>query len=182
MAGSRVGVASRWWTVVVASLLGGSFVLLSSLTASSNQKEGAYDVAGRVRRYGFHFRRLEECFMRRINTSRARHGLRRLGWDKQLGFVARKHARAMAHRRSVSHDARLGNRLTGWRALGQNSGTGKSCRQLVATFWGSPAHRTNILGRWRWFGVGVIRGRGGRLYVQQVFEFKSNPGNIYRFP
>ena len=32
----------------------------------------------------YEFNALERCFMRKINYQRARHGLRRLGWDKQL--------------------------------------------------------------------------------------------------
>ena len=88
----------------------------------------------------------------------------------------------MAGARSVYHDLALGHELTNWRALGQNSGSGDSCGQLVRAFWRSTGHRANILGRWRFMGVGVTQGSSGRVYAQQVFEFRSNPGNVYRFP
>jgi len=38
-----------------------------------------------------------------------------------------------------------------------------------------------MLGDWRYFAVGARR-RNGKLYVQQVFEYKSNPGNIWGLP
>jgi hypothetical protein len=45
----------------------------------------------------------------------------------------------------------------------------------------SSTHRHNILGRYRFMGIGVGN-RNGRLYVQQLFESRANPGNIYHFP
>ena len=129
----------------------------------------------------FKFKRVEKCFMRKINNHRARRGRHRLRWDRQLGYVARLHARAMAAARSVWHDGRLGVVVTRWRRLGQNVGTGAACWRLFRRFWRSPTHRDNILGRWRFVGVGVVFNRG-RLYVQQVFEARANPGNIYQFP
>ena len=130
---------------------------------------------------GFRFKRVERCFMRKVNRRRVRQGLGRLRWDRQIGFVARRHARRMARSRSVSHDYGLSRRITHWLALGQNSGRGGRCRSLFRAFWRSPHHRANILGRWRFFAVGA-RWRRGNLYVQQVFEYRSDPGNIWGLP
>jgi uncharacterized protein YkwD len=119
--------------------------------------------------------------MRKINHARARHGLGRLSRDKQLGYVARRHARRMAERGYIFHDARLGAKVTRWRAIGQNVGRGGGCKRLFRAFMHSTKHRSNILGAWRFVGVGAKR-RGGRVYVQHVFELYRNPGNVYHFP
>ena len=119
--------------------------------------------------------------MRKINRRRAARGLPRLRRDRQIGYVARRHARWMARAGNVAHDGWLTAKVTNWRALGQNSGRGKVCRTLFRAFWRSSLHRRNILGRWRYFAVGARRRRGD-LYVQQVFEYRSNPGNIWGWP
>ncbi len=119
--------------------------------------------------------------MRKINKVRARRGLRRLEADKHIGVVARRHAKQMASNYAVYHDGNLHDEITHWKSLGQNTGAGGRCRRLFWTFMRSSNHRANILGRWRFFGVGTDR-RNGRLFVQQVFEWRYNPGNIYRFP
>ena len=132
-------------------------------------------------RGSWHFHRKEKCFMHKINRARHARGRRVLDPDKQAGYVARKHARAMANRGYVFHDPDLGRVITRWRRLGQNSGKGSGCRQLFRAFMRSAGHRSNILSRWRHMGVGVVRA-GGRVYVQQVFEHRRDPGNIWRRP
>lgn len=130
----------------------------------------------------FRFTGTERCFMRRINTRRSQHGLPRLRWDWQIGFVARQHARRMARAGTVWHHARLGRVVTHWTSLAQNTGGGgRSCAGLSRRFWRSPAHRANILGRWRHIGVGA-KWRRGRVYVQQVFQYRVNPGNVFGYP
>jgi uncharacterized protein YkwD len=130
-------------------------------------------------RYRFH--RAERCMMRKINHARARRGLSRLNRDKQLGYVARRHARRMANRGYIFHDSRLGAKVTRWRSLGQNVGRGGGCKRLFRAFMHSVKHRSNILGAWRFVGVGAKR-RGGRIYVQHVFELYRDPGNVYHYP
>lgn len=129
----------------------------------------------------YRFTQAERCFMRKINHARARHGRRRLDRDKQLGYVARRHASSMASRRGVWHDGDLSSKVTRWRRLGQNVGSGGKCGHLFRSFMRSSTHRHNILGRWRFVGVGT-RWSGGRLFVQQVFEHRRNPGNVYHWP
>jgi uncharacterized protein YkwD len=134
--------------------------------------------AGRSR-YSFH--RAEKCMMKKINRRRARRGKRRLDWDRQLGYVARRHARKMGRNRTIFHDNGLGSKVTRWRRLGQNVGSGSGCKRLFRAFMRSSPHRHNIMGRWRHVGVGSTRA-GGRLYVMHVFETRRNPGNIYSYP
>lgn len=129
----------------------------------------------------YRFKAAEKCLMKRINQARARRGLRRLEWDRQLGYVARRHANDLASNRDVRHDSRLGSKVTRWHRLGQNTGRGGRCSRLFESFMASSPHRSNIFGRWRYQGVGS-KWAGGTLYVQHVFEARRNPGNIYRWP
>jgi uncharacterized protein YkwD len=129
----------------------------------------------------YRFKRSEKCFMRRINRIRHRHGKGDLHWDKHLGVVGRKHARNMARAGGgIWHDD-IGSKVTRWRSLGQNTGMGAGCKRLTRAFMHSSSHRANYLGRWRHVGVGVIK-RNGSTYVQQVFESRRNPGNIWHRP
>ena len=149
--------------------------LLLPGVVSTNDSEAS----GRSR---YTFRRAERCMMKKINKRRARHDLRSLNWDRQLGYVARKHAARMARHGSIFHDGALGSRVTRWKRLGDNVGmAARGCRALFKAFWRSSSHQDNILGRWRFVGVGAKR-RNGAIYVHQVFESRRNPGNIYTYP
>lgn len=130
---------------------------------------------------GWSFSRAEKCLMRKTNNRRAGNGRRKLSWDKQLGYVARRHARYMASNRTVVHDGNLGSKVTRWRALAQNSGSAGGCRRVFRAFWNSSGHRSNILARWRHMGVGVDRA-GGKVWVQHIFERRRDPGNIWNKP
>ena len=127
------------------------------------------------------FSSVEQCFMERINDRRASNGKGRLSWDKQLGYVARRHAQRIAGARTIAHDYNMGEEITRWNRLGQNTGGGRGCKSLARSFWNSSTHRANILGTWRHIGVGVASS-GGRIYVQQIFESRRDPGNIYSYP
>jgi uncharacterized protein YkwD len=129
----------------------------------------------------YSWRSSEKCMMNRINSFRADNGLRSLKWDKQLGYVARDHAESLASAGGVWHDDDLYDEVTRWHSLGQNTGRGGKCKNLFKAFKASGDHRANMLGKWKFIGVGA-EWQGGRLYVQQVFENRRNPGNIYHRP
>ena len=130
---------------------------------------------------GWSFNSAEKCFMKKINRRRQRNGKGSLNIDRQLGYVARRHARTMARSGSMFHDADIGSKVTRWRTIAQNTGKGGNCRKMFKMFWRSSAHRANMMGPYRFIGVGVEK-RGGNYYVQQVFESKANPGNIWHKP
>ena len=123
----------------------------------------------------------ERCFLKKINNFRRSKGKRRLDLDKQLAYVARRHARGMAKNQTIYHDGDLGSTVTRWRRLGQNVGYGGGCKGLFKAFKNSSMHRSNILGTWKHVGVGTER-RGGRVFVMHVFQSRRNPGNIYHYP
>jgi uncharacterized protein YkwD len=130
---------------------------------------------------GWSFNSAEKCFIDKINRRRKKNGKGALHADKQLGYVARRHARTMARSGSMFHDSNIGSKVTRWRTLAQNTGKGGGCRSMFKLFWQSSAHRANMLGPYRFIGVGVEK-RNGNHYVQQVFESKRDPGNIWHKP
>jgi uncharacterized protein YkwD len=130
---------------------------------------------------GFYFKRSERCLMEKINHARRNNGRGALNWDKQLGYVARMHANTMAAQRGVWHDYNVGQKVTRWVSLGQNTGRGGACKRIFKLFMHSSTHRANILGSWRFVAVGT-QWSGGRLYVQQLFESRRDPGNVWSRP
>ena len=50
--------------------------------------------------------------MKKINKARARHGLRRLRADHDLGYVAMRHARRMARKETMWEQGDLGSKVT----------------------------------------------------------------------
>jgi uncharacterized protein YkwD len=159
---------ARLFSVFLVVLLG---IELAAIAVLPNANAG--------KRYSFN--RAERCMIKKINKRRARRGKRRLDSDKQLGFVARRHARKMGRQRAIFHDNNLGRKVTHWRGLGQNVGMGGSCRSLFRAFMRSSGHRANILAKWKHVGVGAKKVNGS-LFVQQVFERRRNPGNVFHFP
>lgn len=129
----------------------------------------------------YKYKEKERCFMRKINKARQRHGLRRLDRDKQLGYVGRKHAQSMADSNDIWHDSNLGSKVTRWKRLGDNVGSGNGCRSVFKAFMKSSPHKDNILGRWRHFAAGTER-RHGKIFVDLIFESKRNPDNKYNYP
>lgn len=158
-------------------------VVVAPSTAWSMRTHGSTDVRTGAARAtgGYGFKAAEICFMRKINRVRQNNGLRALRWDKQMGYVARRHARQMATNNSVYHDGNMGSEITRWRRLAQNTGAGRNCKSLFRSFMRSPSHRTNILGTWRFMAVGIDY-RGSKIFTQQIFENYENPGNVYHWP
>ena len=158
------------------SVAAGLVLALVVVAAPSGRELHGVEPVGR-----YSFSRPERCFLKKINTMRKRHGRSALNWDKQLGYVARRHARRMAADGTIYHDGNLGQTVTHWKRLGDNVGRGSSCKGLFRAFKRSAGHRSNILGTWRHMGVGVKR-RGGNVFVMHVFESRRNPGNRYNYP
>lgn len=163
------------WKLFLAVLMSG-VVALTSIPV--RDISGSVDSSAASR---YRFKRSERCLMRRINDIRARRGLSRLRPDKQLAYVARQHATAMSRTGGVYHDPNISWKITRWNRLAQNTGRGRSCRSLTKAFMNSATHRKQILGRFRFMGFGTQKS-GGRVYVQQLFESRRDPGNVYRYP
>ena len=171
--------SARVLSLLVASTI--AFSVAPAVAVEPTGLHAATDSNSVGGRGAWHFNSAEQCLMNKINRARSKNGRSRLVWDKQIGVVARRHAKSMAASYSVYHDYNMDDEITRWKALGQNSGAGNGCRKLFWAFMRSSGHRANILGRWRFIGVGIDK-RGGRLFAQQVFEWRADPGNVYRYP
>lgn len=124
--------------------------------------------------------RPEARMLELINTERARHRLRPLGWNDDLGNLARGHARDMQRAGCLSHlspqdGADYPERLV--RAdlvaleAAENIALGRDVRDAHDGLMRSPGHRANILSPdLREVGIGVVRDRPGQaVYVCQDF-------------
>ncbi|MFN2593555.1 MAG: CAP domain-containing protein [Actinomycetota bacterium] len=169
MAGARA--LSRGASTVIA------VVALVALVASMVVYESSAG-AGESR---YRLNPMEKCMIKKIDGARKRHGLRRLDTDKQIAYVARRHARTMARRNVVFDDANLPSKVTRWRSLAANDGEGLSCKRTFKALMHDSAHRANILGPYNFVGVGTHR-RGNWVFVSQIFEWRRNPGNRWHYP
>lgn len=167
----RAAVPRLHFAVIVA--------LVAALVVSAMPSGRALQDAEPVGKYSFS--KVERCFLNRINAMRKRQNRKALNWDKQLGYVARRHARSMASKGAIFHHRNLGGTVTRWNRLGQNVGRGPACKSLFRAFNHSSVHRGNMLGRWRHMGVGVEK-RGGNVFVMHIFESRRDPGNKYQYP
>ena len=158
-----------------------SFAMIVSIAPVGAVEKTGEGTAVSAGRGGWGFNKQERCIMNKINRVRRNKGLSALRADKQVGVVARRHAKSMAANYSVFHDYNMDDEITQWKSLAQNSGAAGSCKRAFWAFMRSPSHKANILGRWRHMGVGVDK-RNGRVFVQQVFEWRYDPGNVYRYP
>lgn len=172
---ARLLPAGWIWLVAVA------LAVAPTLEAGTSQERMNDDDVRLTSASSWSFKGSERCLMRKVNRKRARRGLRRLSWDKQLGYAARRHARAMSRAGSIWHDGRLGRKITNWQSLGDTVGMGGACKRIFRAFWNSSGHRTIMLGRWRYVGAGT-RWRNGRMYTHMVFEHYRNPGNVWGSP
>lgn len=126
----------------------------------------------------FSFTDLELCMMRKTNHARRVRGLSTLNNDRQLGEAARYHAAKEASRLSYFHGSLtfFTTSITNWTRIGDNVGRGPGCRRLFRAFMASPAHRSTMLGSYRWQGFGAKRGADGRIYVDHILTSGGDPG------
>jgi uncharacterized protein YkwD len=117
-----------------------------------------------------------------INRERVRRGMRPLVWDELLAEIAREHSRDMAARQFFGHitpegrdvEARLRPRgITRYRMVAENLALIFDPISPVSTtihqWMMSPGHKRNILGPFRYTGVGVAISARGAYYITQVF-------------
>lgn len=99
-----------------------------------------------------------------VNGSRASHGLRPLKLSERISRRAKKHSKKMARSRTLYHSC-VSCR---YRRASENVGVARSMRRVHNMMMSSSTHRSNILGKYRRVGVGVVK-RGGRFWVTEVF-------------
>lgn len=123
-------------------------------------------------------REIERQLFELANAARSQHGLAPLLWDEQLAEVARRHSQDMRDRgffdhvspEGKNHADRMWEAGISFRASAENIAAGFSEPIDVHREWmNSPGHRQNILGNYRYLGIGVCFGGPYRAYYTQNF-------------
>lgn len=105
---------------------------------------------------------LEKQIVDQTNAERAKRGLSQLAVDPNLVGLARQHAGWMARHRRLQHSHS---------GSAENIAMGYPNVNAVLRGWmGSRGHRANILGGYRYIGVGAQRDSGGRMWWCQQFR------------
>lgn len=110
--------------------------------------------------------------------ARASEGAAPLTRNPALDALAEAHARVLAERGRIAHDAGDGDPVARVTAaglsaneIGENVAQASSIEGCHRALWRSPSHRENLLSRrFREVGVGVVRGRDGSTFVVQLFR------------
>ncbi len=110
----------------------------------------------------------EADFASRINAVRVSRGLGALTTHSVLTAKAEAWAQHMASSSCLCHSNLPDGITVGWRALAENIGRGPSVDSLHTALVNSPLHLQNMLGPYRWVGVGVAYSNG-QMYVAEVF-------------
>lgn len=122
--------------------------------------------------------RLTEDVFKYTNQYRKSKGLRTLEMREDLNAIARKHSEDMASgRRSLGHggyDQRVSKiKKTVERCEGlvaENVAYGASTAKEAIDIWKkSTGHRKNMLGNYKYIGIGTARSKKGITYYTQIF-------------
>ena len=111
------------------------------------------------------------------NQFRKSNGKTSLLLRDDLNEIARKHSADMASgRRSIGHggfqqrEALIRRKLKTMGIIGENVAYGANTAKEVVTLWkNSPAHRKNMLGKYKFIGIGTASDRKGNIYFTQIF-------------
>jgi hypothetical protein len=113
-----------------------------------------------------------------INSQRAANGLPALAFSPPLAAEASAWTDHLMAANSISENPDLGAHAPpGWAALGENVGMGGSLDLIDTSYWNSPPHRANILGKWDAVGVGVDQRGDGTLFTTAIFV-RWQPGVV----
>lgn len=110
----------------------------------------------------------ESDFAGRINSYRSSNGKASLSRNGSLDSYARSWAKKLAERGSLAH-SNIGSLLPPWSAVAENVGSGGSVGGIFDALVGSSGHRSNMLGDYTDFGIGVYRDSSGRSWTAHVF-------------
>jgi uncharacterized protein YkwD len=94
-----------------------------------------------------------------------------------LNAIAQKHSENMARGRvGFGHSGfnerfnQASKMIKGFKAFAENVAYGpRSGKEAVVMWKNSPEHRRNMLGRYRYIGIGAAKDRRGVIYYTQVF-------------
>jgi uncharacterized protein YkwD len=115
--------------------------------------------------------------LKQTNQFRRSKGLNQLVMLDQLNAIARKHSEDMARGRVAfghggfyQREALEKKKIKGVSTFGENVAYGPTSGKQVVLMWQkSPGHRHNLLGPFKYIGIGIAKDKQGRIYYTQVF-------------
>lgn len=120
---------------------------------------------------------LTEDILKYTNQFRQSKGLPALVMRSDLNAIARRHSEDMASGRSgFSHEgynqreAQAEKLINPFYGMAENVAYGpRSGKEVVSLWQNSDGHRRNILGNYKWIGIGIASDRQGVIYYTQIF-------------
>lgn len=111
------------------------------------------------------------------NKFRRSKGLPVLVINEDLNAIAQKHSANMAkgrvrfgHGGFSQREAQAKRKISPLHSFAENVAYGPTTgKQVVAMWKNSSGHRRNMLGQYRYIGIGIAKDRRGRIYYTQVF-------------
>lgn len=111
------------------------------------------------------------------NAFRKSNRLPPLELNADLNRLAETHSTNMAkgrvgfgHGGFNNRDAEARRKISGLRRFAENVAQGAQTGRDAVTLWkNSSGHRRNMLGNYKYIGIGTARDRKGRIYFTQVF-------------
>jgi uncharacterized protein YkwD len=111
------------------------------------------------------------------NQFRKSQGLNALIVRDDLNKIALHHSEDMAsgrvpfgHAGFYKRDALAKKDIKQLSSFAENVALGPTSAKQVVDLWkNSPEHRQNLLGRFKYIGIGVAKDRNGRIYYTQIF-------------
>jgi uncharacterized protein YkwD len=111
------------------------------------------------------------------NQYRKSKGLPVLTMNTDLNAIAQQHSENMArgkvgfgHGGFAQRQKQAGKKISTLRSFAENVAYGANSGKEVVTMWkNSAGHRRNMLGKYKYIGIGTAKDRQGRIYYTQVF-------------
>lgn len=111
------------------------------------------------------------------NAFRQSKGLAPLAVNADLNTIAQKHSADMAGGRvAFGHDgfskrsSLVKEKISSVYSFAENVAYGVNTAEAVLTLWkNSAGHRKNILGKYKYIGIGIAKDKKGRMYYTQIF-------------
>ncbi|NCT73251.1 MAG: CAP domain-containing protein [Chitinophagaceae bacterium] len=120
---------------------------------------------------------LDDDILAATNQFRRSRGKAVLQMREDLNAIARKHSENMAagrvafgHSGFASREAAAQRKVPGSTAFAENVAYGATSGKEVVKDWKeSPGHRRNMLGTFRYIGIGTAKDKNGVIYYTQLF-------------
>lgn len=114
---------------------------------------------------------------KQTNQFRKSEDLPALVMKQELNAIAQKHSEDMAsggiafgHDGFSDRQKKAGEEIQGMRAFAENVAYGANTAKEVVTLWkNSPGHRRNMLGKYKYTGIGIAKNSDGQIYYTEIF-------------